>query len=91
LLGYRQLTGHGVSSIADNAILLRYLEVEGRLDRAISILKARTIAHSTELRSFAITDRGALVGGPLAQLRGVLTGLPVPVSHDSESMKRDLA
>jgi circadian clock protein KaiC len=91
LLGHGQLTGHGVSSIADNAILLRYLEVEGRLDRAISILKARTIAHSTELRSFAITDRGALVGGPLAQLRGVLTGLPVPVSHDSESMKRDLA
>jgi circadian clock protein KaiC len=81
VFGGGQLTGHGVSSIADNVILMRYLEVQGHLERAISVLKARTIAHSTELRTFAITDRGASVGGPLAPLRGVLTGLPVPV-HD---------
>lgn len=82
------LTGHGLSSIADNVILLRYLEVEGHLERAISILKARAISHSTELRSFAITDRGASVGGPLKQLRGVLMGVPVPVSSDPKSRKR---
>jgi circadian clock protein KaiC len=88
VLGGGMLTGHGVSSIADNVIFLRYLEVEGHLERAISILKARGIPHSTELRSFAITDRGASVGRPLKQLRGVLTGVPVPVSSDAESLKR---
>jgi circadian clock protein KaiC len=87
LLGGGRLTGHGVSSIADNVILLRYLEIEGRLDRAISVLKARTTAHSRELRTFAITHQGAAVGGPLTRLRGVLTGLPVPASADRESIK----
>lgn len=87
VLGGGRLTGHGVSSIADNVILLRYLEVEGHLERAISILKARTIAHSTELKAFSINDRGASVGGPLRQLRGVLTGLPVPVSTHPETIK----
>jgi circadian clock protein KaiC len=90
LLGQGQLTGHGVSSIADNVIVLRYLEHEGRLDRAVSILKARTIAHSTELRTFTITDRGASVGRPLKDLRGVLTGLPVPAADGPESIKRDV-
>ena len=87
VLGGGQLTGHGVSSIADNVILLRYLEVEGRLERAISILKARTIAHSTELRAFSIIDRGASVGGPLSRLQGVLTGLPIPVSTRPETIQ----
>jgi circadian clock protein KaiC len=86
VFGGGQLTGHGVSSIADNVILMRYLEVQGHLERAIFFLKARTIAHSTELRTFAIGDRGASVGGPLGQLRGVLTGLPVP-AHDQPAPK----
>jgi circadian clock protein KaiC len=89
VLGGGQLTGHGVSSITDNVILLRYLEVQGHLERAISVLKARTIAHSTELRAFSIIDRGASVGGPLRQLRGVLTGLPVPVSSYSDMNRQE--
>src|SRR5256886_10154578 len=55
LLGAAQLTGHGVSSTADNLILLRYVEVDGRLERAVSVLKARGIGHidrkSTRLNS----------------------------------------
>ena len=89
VLGGGQLTGHGVSSIADNVMLLRYLEVEGHLERAVSILKARTIAHSTELRMFSIVDQGASVGEPLRKLRGVLTGLPVPISNESATLKNN--
>jgi circadian clock protein KaiC len=85
MLGGGPLTGHGVSSIADNVILLRYLEMDGRLHRAISILKARATAHATELKTFAITNQGASVGGALTRLRGVLTGIPVPVQLKPES------
>jgi len=69
LLGAAQLTGHGVSSTADNLILLRYVEVDGRLERAVSVLKARGTGHVTELRRFLIDGRGAHVGeryGPRA-------------------------
>ena len=78
LLGTAQLTGHGVSSIADNLIVLRYVEVEAHLGRAVLILKARGIGHSTELRRFVIDDHGAHVGTQFQDLRGVLTGIPQP-------------
>jgi len=78
LLGTAQLTGHGVSSTADNLILLRYVEVDGRLERAVSVLKARGTGHATELRRFMIDGRGAHVGERFEDLRGVLTGIPQP-------------
>jgi circadian clock protein KaiC len=79
LLGAAQLTGHGVSSTADNLILLRYVEVDGRLERALSVLKARGTGHVTELRRFRIDRNGAHVGPRFQDLRGVLTGIPQPV------------
>jgi len=78
LLGTAQLTGHGVSSTADNLILLRYVEMDGRLERAVSVLKARGTGHTTELRRFLIDGRGAHVGARFRDLRGVLTGIPQP-------------
>jgi len=76
LLGSSALTGHGVSSIADNIILLRYVEVEADLKRAISVLKMRGSAHKRELREFVITDNELTVAGPFKGLQGVLTGVP---------------
>jgi circadian clock protein KaiC len=78
LLGTAQLTGHGVSSTADNLILLRYVEMEGQLERAVAVLKARGTSHITELRRFRIDRRGARIGGRFVDLRGVLTGVPQP-------------
>jgi len=78
LLGTAQLTSHGVSSIADNLIVLRYVEVDGRLERVMFVLKARGIGHITELRRLLIDGRGAHVGPRFEDLRGVLTGIPQP-------------
>jgi circadian clock protein KaiC len=78
LLGTTQLTGHGVSSIADNVIVLRYVEVQAHLERALLVLKARGVGHSTELRRFVIDDHGVHVGTGFQALRGVLTGIPQP-------------
>jgi circadian clock protein KaiC len=77
LLGSSHLTGDGVSFIADNVIQLRYLEIEGRLERAISVLKARGVKHDSELRSMTIGEGGVtIVAGRFRDLRGVLTGIP---------------
>jgi circadian clock protein KaiC len=78
LLGTARLTGHGISSIADNLIVLRYVEVQSRLGRAVLVLKARGIGHATELRRFVIDGHGAHVGQQFQDLRGVLTGVPQP-------------
>jgi len=80
LLGATTLTNTGYSFAADNIIQLRFVEVEGRLDRAVSVLKARSIQHDTSLRSFAVTETGIEVARePFHDTRGVLTGLqPTP-------------
>jgi circadian clock protein KaiC len=77
LLGSPQLTGEGVSFIADNVIQLRYIEIDGQLERAISVLKARGIAHASELRALTIDGSGAhVIAGRFQDMRGVLTGIP---------------
>ena len=79
LLGAAQLSGHGISFAADNVIQLKYLEQDGRLDRGISVLKARGVRHATEVRRMNVVEaRGVEVGAPFKGLRGVLTGLPTP-------------
>jgi circadian clock protein KaiC len=82
LLGSAQITGHGLSSIADNVILLRYVEIETRLVRAISVLKARGTTHANELHRLTIDGTGPRVGLPFEDLRGVLTGVPLPTRQE---------
>jgi circadian clock protein KaiC len=77
LLGAAHLSSEGVSFLADNVVQLRYVELEGRLERAVSVLKARGIKHNSELRSMLIESDGIrVVSGRFTNLRGVLTGLP---------------
>ena len=56
LLGSAQLSGHGVSFAADNVIQLKYVEVDGRLERGISVLKARGVRHATDVRRLSVGD-----------------------------------
>ena len=80
LLGAAQLSGHGISFAADNVVQLKYVEQEGRLDRGISVLKARGVRHATDVRRMSVGDSGLEVGAPFKGLRGVLTGLPTPIA-----------
>ncbi len=79
LLGSGQLSGHGVSFASDNVVQLRYVELAGRLDRAVSVIKARGVDVDTEVRAMTIGPHGVEVSdrAPFKDLRGVLTGIPV--------------
>jgi circadian clock protein KaiC len=78
LLGAGQLSGHGVSFAADNVVQLKYVEIDGHLQRGISVLKARGVKHATDVRRLGVEQGGVQVGASFEGLRGVLTGLPVP-------------
>jgi circadian clock protein KaiC len=78
LLGSAQLSGHGISFAADNVIQLKYVEVEGFLERGISVLKARGVRHATNVRRLSIGAGRVDVESAFTGLRSVLTGLPVP-------------
>jgi circadian clock protein KaiC len=78
LLGSAMLTGPGISAAADNIVLLRYVEINGRLDRALVVLKARGVHLRPELRQLTVGGEGLRVGPTFAGFRGILTGLPNP-------------
>lgn len=85
LLGTEELSGHGISFIADNLLRLQYIEVDGRLERGISILKARGTKHQTQVRLLRIGHGGVtLTDADLSDRRGVLTGRRAPAKVRSK-------
>lgn len=70
------VTDYGVSYLADNIMLLRYIEIGGELRRSMGVLKKRMSGFEKTLREFEITETGLRVGEPLKGMQGILTGLP---------------
>jgi circadian clock protein KaiC len=62
----------GLSFLFHNVILLRYIEIESDLRRAVSILKMRDSNHEKGLRQFDIDEQGLRVGNRLEGVTGVL-------------------
>jgi circadian clock protein KaiC len=75
LLG-NMATNLNISYVADTVLLLRFFEAEGRIRKAISVLKNRGGMHEDCIREFRIDSQGLRVGDPLSQFKGVLTGTP---------------
>lgn len=76
ITGDFQVTDDQISYLADNLIILRYLELRGGMQKAIGVLKKRLSGFETKLREFEISEYGLEVGEPLENLSGILTGNP---------------
>ncbi len=73
------LSPRGISFLADGILLQRYVEVDGRLRRVLTVVKMRARAHSKDLREYEVGAEGLVVAdGPLASYRGLLAGVAVP-------------
>jgi circadian clock protein KaiC len=77
-----------VTFLADTVILLRFFEAEGRVRRAISVVKKRTGSHEDTIRELTISGRGLMLGSPLKQFHGVLRGVPI-YSRETTSSEKD--
>ncbi len=88
LVGTGQLTGRGFSSIVDNIILFRFVELEARLLRAITVLKIRGSRHDNVLRELIINDDSISVLEAFSQFRGVLTGVPTATEGNAGRRRR---
>jgi circadian clock protein KaiC len=65
-----------VTYLADTVILLRYFEAQGRVRRAVSVIKKRTGFHESTIREYSIDQNGLTFGEPLKAFQGVLRGIP---------------
>lgn len=66
-----------ISYLSDAVVMLRYFEAEGRVRRAISVLKKRSGAHEDTIREYQLTSAGIRLGPPLTEFSGIFTGSPV--------------
>lgn len=71
-----RVSEYGVSYVADNVILLRYIELDGELRKTVGVLKKRAGNFEQTLRDFQLGPDGIQVGAPLTGLRGILSGMP---------------
>lgn len=75
LIGREMQTPVDVSYLADSVLLLRFFEANGEVRQAISMIKKRSGSHERSIRELRL-DRGIIVGDPLFDFKGILTGVP---------------
>jgi circadian clock protein KaiC len=76
ILGSDEIMPLDISYLADAVLLLRHFESEGRLRRAISVIKKRHGPHEATIRELRLTSTGIEVGEPLTAFINILTGTP---------------
>ncbi|MEO7496402.1 MAG: ATPase domain-containing protein [Massilia sp.] len=65
--------------LADAIIAMRYVELDGALEKVISVVKVRGSAHSSELRRYTIDDDGIRLDLRRMPYSGMLSGHPTAV------------
>ncbi len=75
LIGREMQTPVDVSYLADSVLLLRFFEANGEVRQAISMIKKRSGSHERTIRELRL-HHGIVVGDPLFDFKGVLTGVP---------------
>jgi len=61
--------------LSDDVVFQRYVEIEGRMHKVMTVLKMRGSAHSKDVRLYDVTEGGLVVGNTLYDYRGVITGV----------------
>jgi circadian clock protein KaiC len=82
------LSPHITEFLADVLVLQRYVELEGKLEKVLAVVKMRTSRHDTSIRRYAIESSGAVVGDPVQGYGAVLTGFPLVRTEGASPMTR---
>lgn len=63
--------------VVDTILMMRYVEVNSAIQRALLILKMRGSSHAQGIHRYEIKPGGIVVTDPFKDLQGLLTGMPV--------------
>ena len=74
--------------LADNVILFRYFEAFGRVRRAISVVKKRSGKHEQTIRELSVGEQGLIIGEPLDDFQGILSGIPTYVGRSDTLVRK---
>jgi circadian clock protein KaiC len=82
LMGSNMTSPVDLSYLADNVMLFRYFEAEGRVRKALSVVKRRGGMHEDTIRELMMADGSLVIGDALSGFRGILTGVPVRLGSE---------
>ncbi|WP_205519788.1 ATPase domain-containing protein [Pyxidicoccus caerfyrddinensis] len=68
-----------IAILGENLLLMRYVELRGRIHRILSVLKMRDSKYDNDVREFEIADTGMKVKSPMRSAEGLLTGQARPL------------
>jgi circadian clock protein KaiC len=74
LLDVGQITETHLSTATDNIILLKYLELDGQMKRALIVVKSRGSDHDKSLHELIIDSTGMTIGDPFYGVEGLMGG-----------------
>lgn len=69
--------------LSDTVLLMRYFESQGRLRRALSVIKHRPGPHEDTIREYRFDHGGLRLSEPLVNYSGLLRGTPQFVGSDA--------
>ncbi len=76
LFGELESVGERLPFVVDNVMVLRYLEIESEVRRALVLLKTRGAPHATDICEYEIGPHGVSVLGKFVGREGLLRGSP---------------
>ena len=79
LLGQLQQVGSKISFVVDTYILLRYVEVDSSIQKAMTVLKMRGSDHQKDIMRYHCTSQGLEVMTSFAGREGIMSG----ISHNT--------
>jgi circadian clock protein KaiC len=76
LLGEAPSVYEDVAFMADSYLLLRYVEIDSSVHKALLVLKLRGSNHAKDIRQFTVTSNGILVQDKFVGREGIMSGSP---------------
>ncbi len=76
LLGEAPDRDSNIAFVVDSYLLLRYVEIESTIRKALLVLKMRGSDHAKDIRQFEITDHGVEVRSKFEGREGIMSGSP---------------
>lgn len=82
------ITGKSLDTVLDGIIMLRYVEIDGKMNRSMIVLKMRAVEHDPSIREFIIAKGGVRVKSVLHGYSGFFSGEAKRMIREFEDEER---
>jgi len=82
------ITETGTSFLVDSIVMMKPVEIESSMRKALAILKLRGSDHDKNLREYKITSSGIVIGSLFSDYEGIMSGSPRKLTRMAMAAER---